>query len=608
MTKLPITILIIEDERILRESLADYLEDRDFRTLTAENGRAGLEVFDQEHPDVVLTDLRMPEMGGLEVLERIGVQSPNIPLIVVSGTGHLGDAVRALRLGAWDYIVKPIDDMDIIGYTIDKVLERARLLQESSDHQEHLEVEVQKRTAELGEANAHLAGINERLRKLVESTHSLSMCDRVDTFGFKLLDEFANHMLATGGSIYLIEEDGLRRLSTLDGDHTSEFIHFPLPVGSVILRVMETKEALLVQDIAQEEDLKPSGWKGYRDQSLLVFPLPDESGSIVGVLTLHNKISPPFIKQDIDVGAILASYCSEMMRAIHATESLRESERHYYSLLNAMSEQILVVNSDLCITGANASAVQAAGEDSEEFLIGKSYHKVAHGRDNPCADTGECCKLEAVFKTGIPCAFRHASRKSGHSDEYMDIVVTPLKDDKGDVLRVIVCARDITKEVTLEEQFRQAQKMDAVGQLAGGVAHDFNNLLQVILGYGDLALDDVEEGSSVRESLDEILEAGNRARILVSQLLAFSRRQVLDMEDLDINSVISDTLKMLRRLIGEHIHLDFLSGQELDTIRADLGQIGQILTNLCINARDAMPSGGTITIETENISLDEAYC
>jgi len=160
----------------------------------------------------------------------------------------------------------------------------------------------------------------------------------------------------------------------------------------------------------------------------------------------------------------------------------------------------------------------------------------------------------------------------------------------------------------LEAQLRQSQKMEAVGQLAGGIAHDFNNLLQAILGYGDMALEQAGPDSPVGASVQEILNAAGRAKALVRQLLAFSRRQVLDMKDVDLNDVVADLMKMIRRLIGEHITLDVVPGHHLGIVRADPGQIEQILMNLCVNARDAMPAGGTITIETENVRIDQAYC
>ena len=173
-----------------------------------------------------------------------------------------------------------------------------------------------------------------------------------------------------------------------------------------------------------------------------------------------------------------------------------------------------------------------------------------------------------------------------------------------------LCTRKRAEEERerLKEQLRQSQKMEAVGQLAGGVAHDFNNLLQVMLGSAELMLDDLPPDGPASESIRDILKAGDRAKILISQLLAFSRRQVLNMRPANLTNVVSDMLKMLRRVIGEHITLSFESGGDTGLVRADTVQIGQILTNLCVNARAAMPDGGTIAIATANAALDETYC
>lgn len=160
----------------------------------------------------------------------------------------------------------------------------------------------------------------------------------------------------------------------------------------------------------------------------------------------------------------------------------------------------------------------------------------------------------------------------------------------------------------LESQLIQTQKMDSIGQLAGGVAHDFNNLLQAIMGYGDLAMDKVPPDSPAHQDIEQIMEAGDRAKTLVGQLLAFGRRQVLEMSEINLDTVIADLVKMLQRVIGEHITLDFQFTTSLDNIRADKGQIEQIFMNLCVNARDAMDGEGTLTIKTQNIMIDQEFC
>ncbi|HKM90488.1 MAG TPA: PAS domain S-box protein [Candidatus Acidoferrales bacterium] len=165
---------------------------------------------------------------------------------------------------------------------------------------------------------------------------------------------------------------------------------------------------------------------------------------------------------------------------------------------------------------------------------------------------------------------------------------------------------DITDQRRLEDQLRQAQKMEAVGRLAGGVAHDFNNLLMVIQGHTSLLSERVPDGSAERRSLDQIQKSSERAASLTRQLLAFSRMQVMQPRVLDLNSVVADMGKMLRRLIGEHIELVLRSDSHLGRVKADPGQIEQVLLNLVVNARDAMPGGGKLLIETCNLALDEA--
>lgn len=179
----------------------------------------------------------------------------------------------------------------------------------------------------------------------------------------------------------------------------------------------------------------------------------------------------------------------------------------------------------------------------------------------------------------------------------------------GSIALDITVHTHVEKEKTrLEDQLRQAQKMEAIGQLAGGIAHDFNNLLQVINGHTDMAIEELPEDAEAREELEEVAKAGERAARLVGQLLAFSRRQIMKPENLDINDVIGALMKMLGRVIGEHIRIDFIPGHNLNIIHADRGMIEQVLMNLCVNARDAMPEGGALILETTNTIIDAEYC
>ena len=178
----------------------------------------------------------------------------------------------------------------------------------------------------------------------------------------------------------------------------------------------------------------------------------------------------------------------------------------------------------------------------------------------------------------------------------------------------LIACEDITElkraeeeKAVLHEQLRQSQKVEAIGRLAGGIAHDFNNLLTVIKGYSQLSSFELKEGDPLRVNIDEIQNAAERAASLTRQLLAFSRRQVMEMKVLDLNTLLRDLEKMLRRVIGEDIEMVIQLAEDLGRVRADVGQIEQVIMNLAVNAKDAMPSGGKLTIETANVELDESY-
>jgi two-component system, cell cycle sensor histidine kinase and response regulator CckA len=182
-----------------------------------------------------------------------------------------------------------------------------------------------------------------------------------------------------------------------------------------------------------------------------------------------------------------------------------------------------------------------------------------------------------------------------------------IRDEAGQPVRLLGVGTDISDRKSLEAQLRQAQKMEAVGQLAGGVAHDFNNLLTAILGYSTFVIDTFGPQDGRRTDMDEVIKAGQRAATLTRQLLAFSRKQVLRPTDVDLNGLVTDMREMLSRLIGEHVDVVPILASDLGAVRADPGQLEQVLMNLVINARDAMASGGRLTVETANVELDESF-
>jgi PAS domain S-box-containing protein len=208
---------------------------------------------------------------------------------------------------------------------------------------------------------------------------------------------------------------------------------------------------------------------------------------------------------------------------------------------------------------------------------------------------------------GEPRSIVYRMRRKDGTWRVFESTANTIRNSEGKVEKLVIVNRDITDRQHLEEQFRQAQKMEAVGRLSGGIAHDFNNLLSVIIGYSESVQEQLPEASSLHRSVGEILKAGERAASLTRQLLAFSRQQVLSPKVLDLNAIVTDMEKMLRRVIGEDIELSTKLDPALGRLKADQSQIEQIVMNLAVNARDAMPHGGKLFVQSENIVMDEDF-
>lgn len=334
------TILVIEDEKAIRESITGYLEDLDYSILAAENGRKGIELIKTRHPDLVLTDLRMPEVSGIEVLSYVKQNFPDMPIIIVSGANVFHDVVEALRLGAWNYLIKPIMDLSVLSHAIQTALEQARLIRENLEYHEHLEQLVEERTEKLRETNEQLNHINKRLRQLSDSEIRLSACTQIWQYAHQLLEEFSMLMDAHGGSIYLLEKNLLKRVHAIDTGHAPEFLSLSLSEKSVFGKVMKSGKPLLIHDIREETDIDSSRWKEYSGFSLISFPLFNEKGNIIGIISLHNRSKDYFTDQDLDIGNILISFTCEALHAVQITEYLQKSLSEKEILLKEIHHRV----------------------------------------------------------------------------------------------------------------------------------------------------------------------------------------------------------------------------------------------------------------------------
>ena len=295
-------------------------------------------------------------------------------------------------------------------------------------------------------------------------------------------------------------------------------------------------------------------------------------------------------------------YAIDVYRKERQREKTEDTLRKLWRAVEQSADLVMITDREGVIEYVNPAFEAVSGYTPGE-LMGQTPRVLKSGQQNAelYKEMWQTILAGNVFRCTM------VNRKKNGDVFVAEKTVTPLRDGEGRITHFISNDRDITDRRRLENQLQQAQKMDAIGRLAGGVAHDFNNLLMVISSYAELMLDSLAPQHPLRRNVDEIQKASRRAADLTRQLLAFGRKQMQSLQLLDLNQIIEDINKMLPRLIGEDIELVFVPGEKLGKVKADPVQIEQILMNLAANARDAMPKGGRLVIETASLRLDDVY-
>ncbi len=306
-------------------------------------------------------------------------------------------------------------------------------------------------------------------------------------------------------------------------------------------------------------------------------PLRAPDGTIIGVTSIGEDIT-------------------ERQRALHEIRRLA-------MVVEQQAEAVIIADTTGAIQYVNPAFERLTGYTRSEAL-GKNPRILKSGKQSRDFYTAMWRQLSE----GTPWSGHFTNRRKDGAAYEVESTISPIRDDSGRIIGFVSTSRDVTHEMQLEQQFRQSQKMEAIGRLAGGIAHDFNNLLTSILGYSRLIKDELPEGSPFTNDLDEVINAGERAAALTRQLLTFSRKQAVQTRPVKLNGVVMDMDKLLRRTLGEDIELVTILDSEMGFANADTGLLEQIIMNLAINARDAMPRGGTLTIQTSTANLNDHFC
>ncbi len=626
-----IEILIVEESVSQAEQLKHILEQHDHKVSIEHTARPALARIRQHKPQIIVSAVMLPEMDGYALCREIKAdeQLKDIPVILLTSLSDTTDIIRGMECGADNFVTKPYDEkllMSRIEYivlnrelrvgagtqtgleivfngekysitperqqivdllistyetAVQKNLELVRMQQELNALNERLEEKIEERTIELkAEVAEHLAA-EESLKEQQDFFSAVINTNPNPVF---VKDTEGRYTLANIAMAELYGTTPEAMLGKTDEDFN---------------RKKEEVKSFLQQDKEVIETARP-----------ILIPEEGITNQKTGEVSWFQTIKTPLLKPDGRVQQILgiATDITERKRA----EAERDAER---KLLDALINQLPVGVLFRDVTGRHTRANEAAAllADIEPDKLSEMSALEVVRAVRATRPDGSPLKEEDI----PPITGQRRDRSTGPLEVLLNpvkgaarratISISPVALEGEEPFGSVVVINDVTEQYSLQEQLQQSQKMKAIGTLTGGVAHDFNNLLTVILGNTHLALRTLQFDNPLQLRLVEVEKAANRAALLTRQLLAFSRRQHLERRSINLNHIISEIMKLLRRIIGEDVEVRVIATTGLSAVFADPAQIEQIIMNLAVNARDSMTAGGQLTIETSNITLDKSY-
>ncbi len=497
-------------------------------------------------PDIILADYKLPSFNGLASLAITRQKYKDLPFIMVTGT--IGDelAVETFKMGANDYVLK--DRLARLVPSVKKALHEREERSKLKQSEEALRASEAK-YRQLYENMMDAFGAADTTGRIIESNTALR-----NLLGYT--------------------EEELHRLTYMD--ITPERWH------DLTARNLELVLSRGYSDLYEKEYLRKDGT-----------PVPIE---IRTVLLKDNAGHPSSYWAIIrDIRDRKKAEISLQVRE----EKYRKLSNEFQTLLDNIPDSIIHLTPELRIIWANKAMAILTGSAEQEMLNARCCHESLWGLKTQCP---ECPVLRCFDSRHLEIGTLTTS-----NNKILELRAVPILDESGNVNSVIEVIRDVTEHRSLEDQMRQAQKMEAIGQLAGGISHDFNNVLSAIIGYGHLTLMKMQKDDPLRMNIESMVEGADRAVNLIKDLLLFSRKQKSECKPVDLNDIIRTVEKFLFRIIGEDIDCKTVLNEDSIMVLADRNQLGQVLMNFGTNARDAMPHGGVFTITTGLVDLDRDF-
>ncbi|MGD9900842.1 MAG: PAS domain S-box protein, partial [Calditrichaceae bacterium] len=524
-------------------------EGVDCRFTRVDNHDDYLAALDQHQFDLILADYSLPQFDGLSALKIAQSRGSNIPFVFVSGSFGEEIAIETLKMGATDYVLK--EKLNRLAPAV------KRAYNEAEERKKLLKAEQTLRDSE------------KRFRKLFdEGPLGMSLND----MNFRFTDVNNSLCIMLG---YTKAE--LLQMSFLDIIHPDDSP-----------RNREYIERLLNGKLPRYQTEKRCIRK---DGSIIC-------ASLTASLIKNNDGSPMSLLGMVD----------DITERKKMETALVESEKKYRAIFEESRDVIFISSPDGKILDVNPIGMEIFGYDSMEEFSGKDIRQDLYLNPD---DRNKF--LKKMGQDGYVNNYEILMKKKNGEPITVLATASVVRDDRGEVIGYRGVLRDVTENRQLERQLFQAQKMESIGMLAGGVAHDFNNILTVINGHAEMMMMKMDTKDAYHSDAVAVLKAGKRASNLTRQLLAFSRKQIIEPKIVDVNQIIGDLDKMLHRLIGEDVSVQCILSENMGYIKADQGQIEQIIINLVVNARDAInsrtdkASEKKITIETYGVNLDEPY-